>query len=53
MNRAILDNMTARELCFVEDTTPLEFVLQVRLSAALDVIEAMQASAEAIVEMGG
>ena len=52
MDRTILDNMTARELCFVEDTTTLEFILQVRLNAALGVIKAMQASAEAIAELG-
>ena len=52
MDKVIYNNMTARELCGVDDTTALEIALQIKLEAALDVIWGMQAAGEALVEMG-
>ena len=52
MNNATLYNMSARELCGVDDTTALEVALQIKLEAALDIIEAMQTSVAVLADMG-
>ena len=52
MDNVTYNNMTARELCGVDDTTALEIALQMKLEAALDIIEAMQTSVAVLADMG-